>query len=77
MVETELWLVGLIGLAASLAVWDFWRNPQAGLDVIPTALTWFSSRQTREFPLIEINRIRLETRLDFSVRVSVVLRSGQ
>lgn len=76
-VDAAPWLMGSIGLFTLPAVWDLWRNPRAGLDFTPFALTWFSDAREGSVPWSDIDRMRLDTRLDFSVRASVVLRSGQ
>jgi hypothetical protein len=76
-VDAAPWLMGCIGLFTLPALWDLWRNPQAGLDFTPVALTWFSGAREGRIPWAEIDRVRLDTRLDFSVRASAVLRSGQ
>jgi hypothetical protein len=76
-VEAAPWLMGLIGLTTLPALHDLWRNPRSGLDFTPEALTWFTGQRDARIAWREIERIRLDTRLDLSVRASAVLRSGR
>ncbi len=77
LVDAAPWLMGIIGLFTLPALWDLWRNPASGLEFTPRALTWFTGRRAGEIAWAEIDRFRLDTRLDFSVRASAVLRSGR
>lgn len=77
LVQAALWLMGLVALTTLPALWDLWRNPQSGLDFTPAALTWFTGRREGSIAWSEIDRFRLDTRLDFSVRASAVLHSGR
>ena len=47
------------------------------LALTPTTLGWHSGIRTARVAVTEISRVRLDTRLDFSVRATVVLRSGR
>ena len=76
LVDASAWLMGALALFTLPALWDLWRNPAAGLRFTPEALTWFTGARDAEVAWREIEKVRLETRLDFSVRASVVLRSG-
>jgi hypothetical protein len=77
LVDAAPWLMGLVGLFTLPAIWDLWHNPASGLDFTPRALTWFTGRREGEIAWAEIEQFRLDTRLDFSVRASAVLRSGR
>jgi hypothetical protein len=77
LVDAALWLMLLIGLTTLPALWDLYRNPKSGLDFKPEALTWFTGRREGSIAWSEIDRFRLDTRLDFSVRASAVLHSGK
>jgi len=75
--EAAGWIIGLLGLFTLPAVFDLSRNPQSGLQLDARTLRWHSGRRSAEVTLEEIAHIRLDTRLDFSVRASVVLRTGR
>jgi hypothetical protein len=75
--DAAVWLMGLIALFTLPAVWDLWQNPASGLTLDQTGLRWFSGKRSGALDWSEIDRIRLDTRLDLSVRASAVLHSGR
>ena len=77
LVEAAPWLMIAIGLFTLPAIWDLYKNPQSGLDFTHDDLRWFTGRREGSVPWEEIDRFRLDTRLDFSVRASAVLQSGK
>ena len=58
----------LLGLPLAL---DLWRAPVAGLTLTDEALEWRHGRVAASVPLAAIERVRLDTRLDGSVRATV------
>lgn len=77
LVDAAPWLMAMIGAFTLPALWDLYRNPASGLDFTPDALTWFTGRKDASVSWTEIDRVRLDTRLDFSVRASAILQSGR
>lgn len=77
LVEAAPWLMAGVGLFTLPALWELYKNPQSGLDFQPEALRWFTVRREGSIPWGEIDRVRLDTRLDFSVRATAVLHSGR
>ena len=75
--DAASWLMALIALFTLPALWDLIRNPSAGLTLDTEALHWHSGQRSASVALDEIDHVRLDTRLDFSVRASVQLRSGR
>jgi hypothetical protein len=75
--EAAGWLMLVLGLFTLPALYDLIANPVAGLTLDKTRLAWFSARRHAEVTLDEIDHIRLDTRLDFSVRATVILHSGR
>ena len=75
--DAAVWLVGALALATVPAVWDLIRNPASGLTLEADRLCWHSGPQTAVVALAEVDHIRLDTRLDFSVRATVVLQTGR
>lgn len=59
------------------ACWDFVTDPASGLTLSDDTLNWYSGKRRAEVALAEIAHLRLDTRLDFSVRASVVLHTGR
>ena len=75
--EAATWIIIFIALFTIPAVIDLLRNPASGLRLTADTLSWHSGRRHAEVQLSEIEHVRLDTRLDFSVRASVVLQTGR
>ncbi|MFY0310309.1 hypothetical protein ACFMBG_10525 [Leisingera sp. D0M16] len=75
--DAALWLVVLLALPVLPALWDLIRNPLAGFNISQSRIEWFSGGLTGEAQLSEIDRVRFDTRWDFSVRATLILRSGK
>lgn len=70
------WIVLALGAFTLPALADLIRNPTAHLRLDDTTLRWSSGRRQLRLRLAEIDHIRLDTRLDLSVRATAVLVSG-
>lgn len=77
LVDAALWLMGILAAATLPAIWELVTNPSAGLDLTLKDLTWFTGRRQGHLARGEIERMRFDTRLDFSVRATVVLTTGR
>ena len=75
--EAAPWIIILVALFTIPAVIDILRNPASGLELTSDALCWHSGRRHAEVQLAEIDHVRLDTKFDFSVHASVVLRTGR
>jgi hypothetical protein len=75
--EAAPWIVAGLALFTLPALYDLAANPAAGLTLTDKDLSWHSGRRHAQVTLDEIDNLRLDTRLDFSVRASVVLRTGR
>lgn len=73
--DASLILVSIIGLLTIPAALDFALNPSAGLTLSEDRIGWHSGRRRGELAFSEIDHMRFDTRLDFSVRVSAVLNT--
>lgn len=71
------WILALLILPALPAVYELGRNPRAGLALRGAEMSWFTGSRSGQVPHSDIDRIRMDTRWDFSVRVTVQLRSGK
>ncbi|MFC3615563.1 hypothetical protein ACFORG_17540 [Lutimaribacter marinistellae] len=67
------WLLGLLAVPVLPLVWDIWADTAAGLELDDAGLHWFSGRRQGTVGLSEIQRLRFDTRWDFSVRVTLIL----
>jgi hypothetical protein len=75
--DAAWWIIGFLEVFTLPALVDLIRNPASGLDLDSDTLSWFSGRRQASIPRREIDHLRLDTRLDFSVRASVVLETGR
>ncbi|MEL6465410.1 MAG: hypothetical protein AAFQ58_10620 [Pseudomonadota bacterium] len=77
VLEASLVLMALIALCTAPALYDLVSARVSGLTLDAQGLSWFAGRRTGEIAWDRIDHIRLDTRLDFSVRASAVLTSGR
>jgi hypothetical protein len=75
--EASPWLLAIIGLFTLPALHDLLINPKAGVRLDAATLHWFSGRRAASVNLTEIDHVRLDTRMDFSVRATVVTHAGR
>ena len=77
LIDASLWLAGLIGLCTAPALYDLIAGRRSGVRLGPDGLDWFAGTRSGEIAWDKISHMRLDTRLDFSVRTSAVLVSGR
>jgi len=77
VLDAALWVLALPALATLPALWEFLADTRAGLVLGPDAIRWHSGRTGREVVFGQIDKVRFDTRLDFSVRVTLILRNGK
>ncbi|MFK7838097.1 MAG: hypothetical protein AB8B60_17945 [Sulfitobacter sp.] len=75
-VEANLWIVGFLALFTLPACWDLLTDPPSGLTLTDDTLSWFSGKRRAEVALEEIDHAHMNRRLDFSVKVTLVLKTG-
>jgi len=75
--DASSWIVGLLGLFTLPALWEVFSNPASGLTLDQNSLSWFTGKRDAKIALAQIDRVRLDTRLDMSVRATVILRTGR
>lgn len=75
--DASLWLMGLIALCTAPALYDLVAGRRSGVALSDAGLSWFAGRRTGDITWDRISHMRLDTRLDFSVRASAVLTSGR
>lgn len=76
LIDMAWWLVLLLAAFTLPALWDHYANPLSGLVLDDNRIAWFSGKRRADVALEEIDHVRLDTRLDFSVRATLVLRTG-
>ena len=77
VLDAALWLMALLLLFTAPALYDLIAGRKAGVRVDADGLHWFSGRRTGDIVWPRISHMRLDTRLDFSVRASAVLVTGR
>jgi hypothetical protein len=77
LIDAAWWLMATLALFTLPALWDIYSNRSAGVTLTDTDLQWFSGRREADITLSEIDHMRFDTRLDFSIRVSAVLSGKQ
>jgi hypothetical protein len=77
LVDAAGWLMLLLALPTLPALWDILQDNRAGLRLTRDQLDWYSGRRQGTLALAEIERMRFETRWDFSVRVTVLLKGDK
>ncbi len=76
ILNVSLWIVGFVLVFTLPALWDMWTHAKAGLHLSDQTLAWYTGRAKADVALVEIDHIEFVTRLDFTVRVVVVLKTG-
>lgn len=77
VLQASVWVVGLVMLVTLPALLDFATGRRAWLRMDDTVLRWGSGRAEGDVALARIDHVRLETRLDFSIRARLVLEDGR
>ena len=57
-------------------LFDLVKNPGSGLDVTAEQIVWFTGGERTDLPLSRIAQLRLDTRLDLSIRATLILTPG-
>jgi len=70
-------IAGFVALFTLPALYEIATNRQSGLTLDAHSLCWFSGKITDSVPVLQIEKIRFDTRLDLSVRVTLYLKNGQ
>lgn len=76
-VGTSPWIVGFLSLFVVPALIDVVLNPVSTLTMDTEELRWKSVLQVGCVPLSEIAQVRMDTRWDISVRVTLTLTDGK
>lgn len=77
VLDAALWLAGIVALFTLPAIYDLLSARRSGLSLGPEGLGWFSGKREGKIAWSQISHIRLDTRLDLSVRTTVLLITGR
>jgi hypothetical protein len=75
--DAALWLMVVLGLFTLPALYDLITARTSGLRLGSEGLSWYSGQREGTITWDKISHIRLDTRLDMSVRTSAVLVTGR
>lgn len=71
------WIMGTIAAFTLPALWDLYTNRSAGITLSDHQLTWHSGQRGCEINIADINKVRLDTRLDLSVKATIIPHEGR
>lgn len=74
--EAHIWIVAGVVVMTLPALWDILVDRGAGLTLDGSGLTWFSGDISDAVALSAIDHVRFDTRMDLSVKVTVILAQG-
>ncbi|WP_171096863.1 MULTISPECIES: hypothetical protein [unclassified Ruegeria] len=77
VLDAAWWLMGLLALATLPALWDVAMDTRAGMSITDDKLSWYSGKREGSLALAEVKKFRFDTRWDFSVRVSAILKTDK
>ena len=77
VLEASPMVMGIIALFTLPAIYDLISNRRSGVRISSDGLHWFSGKRTGDVTWNRLSHMRLDTRLDFSVRASAVLITGK
>lgn len=75
--DASIWIVGFFALCTLPTLLDLMRNTRAGLHLDHAGLHWHRGQLRQSVPWDQILHLRLDTRLDLSVRATLVLTEAR
>lgn len=75
--DAAFWVLAIPALFTLPAIWDLISDRRAGMEIGEDTIRWHSGRSEGEVVFGRIDKVRFDTRLDLSVKVSIVLVSGR
>ncbi|UYV36108.1 hypothetical protein N4R57_13840 [Rhodobacteraceae bacterium D3-12] len=77
LIDLSLWIGGAVLLLSLPAAWEVLRDPRSSLTLDTDTLAWTSARFSDSLPLRQIRSVRFDTRLDLSVKMTLLLTDGR
>ena len=75
--DAAIWILLPLALVTIPALYEMGKGVEASLEIDSDEIRWASGRRQAKMALSELDRVRLDTRLDMSLRMSLVLPSGK
>lgn len=66
----------VLALFSAPALFDLGANAQAGLKIDDTEIAWRTGRRGGNLPRAQLKSVRLDTRLDLSLRMTLITHPG-
>ncbi|KEJ98041.1 hypothetical protein [Pseudosulfitobacter pseudonitzschiae] len=76
LLDASVWVIWLGALATLPALYDIVTGRVSSLVLSDTMMTWQSGKRTGSLPLSAIKTVRLDTRLDLSIKATLILHTG-
>lgn len=77
VVDAAPWIIAFLGMFTLPLLWEILRNPVSRLTLDDGALAWHSIVSADSVPLMLIDKVRFDRRLDLSMRVTLLLTDGR
>ncbi len=71
------WIALALALFTLPALWEFITDPLSSFTLTPQHMSWSTPTVNDELPLALVLRVRFDTRLDLSVKVTLFLKDGR
>ena len=75
--NVSIWIVGIVFVFTLPAIWDLTKDTRSGMFLSENDISWFHGKNSATIELSEIERFRIDLRMDRSVKLSVELKSGR
>lgn len=72
LIDLNPWIAGVLGAFSLPALWELVRDSTAWIEVSPGGIAWGSGQRKGFVARNEIDRLRFDTRLDFSLRLTII-----
>lgn len=75
--DASIWILLPLALVTIPALYEMGKGAQATLEIDSEEIRWASGRRAAKMPLADLDRVRFDTRLDMSLRMSLIPQTGR
>lgn len=75
--SVTFWIIAGLFLFTVPAIWDLVKNPKSGMEITDAAISWEHGKNSATIQKPEIERIRVDLRLDRSVKLTLIMKTGR